>query len=335
MLVVSLFLTACGGTNNDVPETDDVNANVPDTNTDSTGIKDEVVTMAIISTWDTLNIYNTSGNYGNAVADQMFERLVFRTHDGKILPRLADSWEMSDDNTSMVFNLNKDALWHDGEQVTANDIVFTCKAMTDIEVDNYYRSAFNVLEGTDSDGIAIASGEIGVEQVDEHTVKFTFKEAKDPDSILNAFLSFLYILPEHILGDDYTRINDVEFWESPIGAGPFKYVNDIAGETLELEAFTDYYQGSPDFKTLVIRVVPASNLAAGLINGDIDVVAMGSIPLSDWETIKNTEGIVSASVEDYAYQYMLFNLSESNDTFQDPKVRNAFDKAINKKTYNR
>ena len=42
-----------------------------------------------------------------------------------------------------------------------------------------------------------------------------------------------------------------------------------------------------------------------LLNGDIDVVAMGSIPLSDWETIKNSDQVVAASVEDYSYQYML------------------------------
>ena len=91
---------------------------------------DEIVTMAITASWDTLNIYNTSGNYGNAVADQMFERLVTRTHDGEVLPRLAESWEMSEDNRSMTFKLAENALWHDGEKVTADDIVFTCKAMT-------------------------------------------------------------------------------------------------------------------------------------------------------------------------------------------------------------
>lgn len=57
---------------------------------------------------------------------------------------------------------------------------------------------------------------------------------------------------------------------------------------------------------------------------------MGSIPLSDWETIKNSDQVVAASVEDYSYQYMQFNLSDGNQTFQDPKVRNAIDMAINK-----
>lgn len=297
----------------------------------TSGPKDEVVTMAIISSWDTLNIYNTSGNYGNAVADHMFERLVTRNHDGEILPRLAESWETADDYKSMTFKLSDKALWHDGEKVTAEDIVFTCKAMTSPLVDNYYRSAFNVLSGTDDDGVAEDTGALGAEAVDDHTVKFTFKTEKDPDSVLNAFLSFLYVLPQHVLDTgDYASINTPSFWTAPVGCGPFKYVRDTAGESLEMEAFTDYYQGCPDFKTLVVRVVPASNLTAGLLNGDIDVVAMGSIPLSDWETIKNSDQLVAASVEDYSYQYMQFNLSADKKDFQDPKVRNAIDMAINK-----
>ncbi|QQZ60764.1 hypothetical protein JI735_30645 [Paenibacillus sonchi] len=293
------------------------------------GAASGIVTMAIISTWDTLNIYNTSGNYGNAVADQLFERLVFREHNGNVVPRLAKSWAMADDNLSMTFELADNVTWHDGEKLTAKDIVFTVQAMTTPAVNNYYRSAFNVLAGTDADGIAQDPAKVGVEAVSDTSVKFTFKEPKAEETILNAFLSFLYVLPEHILGQgDPASINTSGFWNAPVGAGPFKFVKQTAGESLQLEAFPDYYQGSPGFKTLVVRVVPAANLTAGLINGDIDVVAMGSIPLSDWDTVKNNQNIVASSIPDYSYQYMLFNLSK--DTFQDSNVRTAFDKAINK-----
>ena len=63
--------------------------------------------------------------------------------------------------------------------------------MTSELVDNYYRSAFNVLKGTNDDGIAENPESLGVEAEGDYTVKFTFKTEKDPDSVLNAFLSFL------------------------------------------------------------------------------------------------------------------------------------------------
>lgn len=319
--LVFILLSACGQDNDTKDESE---GSLKNKNSDA-------VTMAVISTWDTLNIYNTSGNYGNAVADQLFERFVYRTHDGEVEPRLAQSWEMSDDSKSMTFHLADDVQWHDGEELTTDDVVFTVKAMTDESVDNYYRSEFAVLAGTDENGVAENADDVGVTAVDEKTVTFEFKEPLDENRILHSFLSFLYILPQHILDEgDYESINSSDFWNSPVGAGPFKFVKEDSGTSLELEAFEDYYQGKPNFKTLVVRVVPAENLTAGLINGDIDVVAMGSIPLADWESIKEAENVVAAPVEDYTYQYMLFNLSESNDAFQDANVRNAFDMAINK-----
>ena len=94
-LAASMLIGGCSGqkVESKTEESSAKGKTFDETQTDEKG--DEIVTMAITASWDTLNIYNTSGNYGNAVADQMFERLVTRTHDGEVLPRLAESWEMS------------------------------------------------------------------------------------------------------------------------------------------------------------------------------------------------------------------------------------------------
>ena len=329
-LALSLVLTGCGNSSGSAQSSASSSGNTSQSQTAS-GPKDEVVTMAIISTWNTLNIYNTSGNYGNCVADQMFERLVTCTHDGEYLPRLADSWEMSDDHMSMTFHLNQNATWHDGEPVTADDVVFTLKAVTSEKMDNYYRSKFVCVGGTNSDGICADPSQLQVEAVDEYTVKIGLSTPKDEQTVLSILCSFLYVLPQHILDTgDYSSINDSDFWSAPVGAGPFQFVRETAGEQLELTAYEDYYLGCPDFKTFVIKVVPAASLTAGLLNGDIDVVGAGSIPLSDWETVKSSDNLVAQSITSYSYQYMQFNLSEGNDTFQDAAVRTAFDKAIDK-----
>ena len=329
-LAFSLVLTGCGNSSGSAQSSASSSGNTSQSETAS-GPKDEVVTMAIISTWNTLNIYNTSGNYGNCVADQMFERLVTCTHDGEYLPRLADSWEMSDDHMSMTFHLNQNATWHDGEPVTADDVVFTLKAVTSEKMDNYYRSKFVCVGGTNSDGICADPSQLQVEAVDEYTVKIGLSTPKDEQTVLSILCSFLYVLPQHILDTgDYSSINDSDFWSAPVGAGPFQFVRETAGEQLELTAYEDYYLGCPDFKTFVIKVVPAASLTAGLLNGDIDVVGAGSIPLSDWETVKSSDNLVAQSITSYSYQYMQFNLSEGNDNFQDAAVRTAFDKAIDK-----
>ena len=333
IMVLSMVLSGCGGGTSTPASSgsDSASASSAASGAPASGPKDEVVTMAIISTWNTLNIYNTSGNYGHCVADQMFERLVSCTHDGEYLPRLATGWEMAEDNMSMTFTLNQDAKWHDGEPLTADDVVFTLKAVTNEKMDNYYRSKFVSVGGTDENGICANPDDLQVEAIDKYTVKIGFSSPKDEQTILSTLCSFLYILPQHILDTgDYSSINSSDFWSKPVGAGPFKYVKDTAGEQLEMTANEDYYLGCPDFKTLVIKVVPAASLTAGLLNGDIDVVGAGSIPLADWETIKASDNLVANAITTYSYQYMEFNLSDNNDAFQDPAVRIAFDKAINK-----
>lgn len=331
VMVLALALTGCGGSKSPSPAAPSAGSTSQNQAAESSGLKDEVVTMAIISTWNTLNIYNTSGNYGHCVADQLFERMVSCTHDGEYLPRLADSWEMSEDHTSMTFHMNKNAKWHDGEPLTADDVVFTLKAVTSEKMDNYYRSKFVCLAGTDDNGICASPDDLQVEAIDDYTVKVGLKTPKDEQTVLSTLCSFFYVLPQHILDTgDYSDINSSDFWTSPVGAGPFKYVKDIAGEQLEMTANEDYYLGCPDFKTFVIKVVPATSLTAGLLNGEIDVVGAGSIPLSDWGTIESSDNLVAESIPSYAYQYMEFNLSDGNDAFQDAAVRIAFDKAIDK-----
>ena len=331
VMVLALALTGCGGSKSPSPPAPPSGSTSQNQAAQSSGPNAEVVTMAIISTWNTLNIYNTPGNYGHCVADKLFERMVSCTHDGEYLPRLADSWEMSEDHTSMTFHMNKNAKWHDGEPLTADDVVFTLKAVTSEKMDNYYRSKFVCLAGTDDNGICASPDDLQVEAIDDYTVKVGLKTPKDEQTVLSTLCSFFYVLPQHILDTgDYSDINSSDFWTSPVGAGPFKYVKDIAGEQLEMTANEDYYLGCPDFKTFVIKVVPATSLTAGLLNGEIDVVGASSIPLSDWGTIESSDNLVAESIPSYAYQYMEFNLSDGNDAFQDAAVRIAFDKAIDK-----
>lgn len=152
LLAAMTALSGCGGSGTTTTQTEgktETTAAAEKTGTETAqkGPKDEVVTMAVISSGhiEYLQYVRKLRKRGSR---QLFERLVTRTHDGVIEPRLATEWQIADDNKSMTFKLAENALWHDGEKLTANDIVFTCKAMTNPDVDNYYRSAFNVLAGT-------------------------------------------------------------------------------------------------------------------------------------------------------------------------------------------
>ena len=90
----------------------------------------KIVTMALDQTWNSLNPFASTANVGDTVCEQMFDHLVARGMGGVIYPRLAESWEMNEDSTAITFHLNPKAKWHDGEPVTADDVVFTCRMIT-------------------------------------------------------------------------------------------------------------------------------------------------------------------------------------------------------------
>jgi peptide/nickel transport system substrate-binding protein len=323
-ILIAAALIGCGNSNTTTPA---------ETGTSGSGepAKHDVVTMAMTSAADTLNPYNISGNYGDVIFDQIFDHLVYVTMDGKFLPRLADSWEMSDDYTVATFKLNKNVKWHDGEPFTAEDLVFTAQLVTNKDVISNRRNYFSSVAGTDDNGVAEDPSKVGFVAVDPHTLEIHFKTPTD----INAFLALdstrIYALPKHLLKDaDPAKLDADPFFQKPIGTGCFIFDKQVAGERYELTANEDYFLGAPNFNKLVIRVMDAASIVPGLMSGEIDLTsAQGEVPLDDWTLIQDADGIKPAGVQSYGYQYMTINCSK--EYFKDARVRRAFSMAINRK----
>ena len=294
---------------------------------------EKVVTMAVSSTWETLMPFNTSSNYGDIIFDQLYDRLVLNRGDGTNEPRLASSWEVADDKKSITFTINEDATWHDGEPVTAEDVAFTAQLVSDPAINSSKRSFLSYFEGVDDSGAELSEDSIGVEVLDGNKVKFNLKQPMDPDIILGVFNKNFFVLPKHILADKTVEeINGPDLWEAPIGSGPFKFGSSIAGEEIQLLCNENYYLGKPDFNKLVIRVLQSANLVAGLMSGDIDILAgsgLAAIPLEDWDTAKAQENLNCVSIENYSYQYMVYNTQRE---YMTAEVRRAIDMAIDRQT---
>lgn len=294
-------------------------------------VKHDVVTMVMTSAADTLNPYNISGNYGDVIFDQIFDHLVYVTASGEVLPRLADSWEMSSDYKVATFHLNKNVKWHDGEPFTADDVVFTAQLITNKDVVSNRRSYFSSIEGTDENGVAAEPSKIGVVAVDPYTLEIHFKTPTDINAFLQLDSTRIYILPKHLLKDaDPAHLDADPYFQKPVGTGCCIFDKQVPGERYELTANKDYFLGTPNFNKMVIRVMDAASIVPGLMSGEVDLTsAQGEVPISDWPLLKDAKGIVPASVKSYGYQYMTINCSK--EYFKDARVRRAFSMAINRK----
>ena len=290
---------------------------------------EKTVTMAIISGGDTFNPLAADTNGDDYMQLLIWDRPFITKLDGTIEPHLCDSYEMVDGKT-MRMHINQEAMWTDGEPVTSEDFVWTAQAMTNKDIAAPRSFIMKYLDGTDESGIETGDQSVKVTAVDDKTVDFFFKEEIDPEMFIQMFnLNFL-TLPSHCFeGVAFADVNASEFWDNPIGNGPCIYKSMVQDERIEFTANKDYYMGTPDFDNFVIRIVPAENLLAGLMAGEIDLVAGGSnnLPTADWELAQAQENLVCESAVGPGYYNLCINQQRDYLT---PEVCRAIEMAIDK-----
>ncbi len=286
----------------------------------------KVITTAMVSAWDSLIPFDTTSSYSDFVADIIFDKMVYLKADGTYIPRLAESWEMSDDNMVLTFHIDKNAKWHDGEPVTAQDVVFTSLLYSAPSLATARTNQFNEFAG-----FGEGDDTLQVKAIDDYTVQYTLKKPTNIDFLLFTKFRDVYILPYHLLGQlPYSEVRTSDYWKSPIGSGPGKYENQISGERIQFSANKDYHLKTPQWDRLELRVVTSQNLLSGLINGEIDVLGGGniaSLQLSDWKMAKDNNEIICLSTPSVSYQYMAIN--NARDYMTRP-VRQAINYAINR-----
>jgi len=203
----------------------------------------------------------------SAVSDRLLTKLLFSglyayDNNGELQSDIAKDFERSDDGKQYTISLREDVFWHDGEQLTADDVVFTINIAKDVN----YDTVVNALR--------VAWRDVTVEKKDEFTVVFTLD--KNRGDFLH--LLTLGILPQHIWKDiSPVQFQLAEFNIKPIGVGPYVYVKHDFGadgliDSYSLSAHKEYHHGEPLISKVVMQVFPDRVLAAeayqnGLVSG--------------------------------------------------------------------
>lgn len=224
---------------------------------------------------------------------------------------LAESWEVSEDGLTWTFKLHEGVKWHDGEELTAEDVVYTFTTIQTSEEDIApFRPRF------------LQNGEpILFEAVDTYTVQATLTE---PNASFFTDIS-VPIVPQHVLeGQD---LREGPFNREPVGTGPFKVTEWNTGESITLEANEDYFRGRPCLDRLIFRIIPdEQSQVAALQTGEVDFIPnVPGASVSIFESDPNYQLVVAESDSLY---HMFLNLSL--EQFQDPKVRQALMIAIDR-----
>lgn len=241
----------------------------------------------------------------------IFSGLTRLDENGLVVPDLAERWEIGDGGRSYLFHLRSDIRWHDRTPFTADDVVFTIKAIQSPDFQG-------------SPEVADLWRNVAVEQAGDYSVKFTLKEPFAP------FLEYttVGVLPRHLhAGAVGKAMTSSPYNLRPVGTGPFK-VTRISAEGITLEPHVDYYGPAPYLAQLRFRFYPdyASALAA-LEKGDVD--GLPYLDPRDAARLESNEKLVVYSAPDYLRYAILF-LNNSNPVFRDKVVRQAVAHAIDK-----
>ena len=287
-----------------------------------------IINAALGSAWADLIPYNAaSGGYiTSAIHGMLYERLFYVAQDGTITPRGADSWEIADDAKSIVFHLNHDVCWDDGEPVTAQDYVFAAKMITSPDCPANQRSPYSLITGCDGSGYS-EGGEIGAEAVDDYTLKYTFKDIIAEDVTFPSYLYIIMPLPEHLLADvapaDYLT---QDLWNHPVSCGPLSFESMIAGSDLVLNANKNYHMGAPKFSQLHFQVMATTNQASAMISGDIDF-CYPNMTADDIEVMETADNLIVKRAEVPTLPYYL---CVNQLVFNDYRINKALSLAIDR-----
>ena len=239
----------------------------------------------------------------NLVSDQVFDRLIESNGDGTFTPKLATEWEYDANGKDIVFTLREGVKFHNGEPMTAEDVVFSFNTVIN---GAYATTATSPMDH--------------MEKVDDTHVKLVFALPYGP-ALEAVATSYMCVFPQA-----YYEQDPDGFLRNPIGTGAYEFVEWVSGDHISLTRNEDYFEGPASIKNVTYRVYLDSSVAAiALENGEIDVLTN---PMqTDRGNLMNRDDLVYEETESAMVTWAFFNCE---GRFADQRLREAFHYAIDR-----
>lgn len=275
------------------------------------GAEMERFTLGLPGDAKTLDPQQAVDTFSFVVTKHINEPLV--TVDGatkELVPVLAERWEILDAQT-YKFYLKKGVRFHNGEELTAEDVVFSLTRAT---------SKDSVHAGSRGKYIDPE----GFEILDKHTV---IVRTKGP---VGGWLGSMKHPYANIYSKKAVESLGSEYFRNPVGTGPFKFKSWAKGEKIELERFEDYHGKKANFKEFDILVLPDdSSRVIALETGKVDMIY--AVPPSEVERLESSSKVKVVKAPGLGLIYLGMNTKKK--PFDDPRVRMAIEYAVNREAY--
>lgn len=232
--------------------------------------------------------------------------LQFDPRDGSPRAGLAETWTVSSDARTFDFHLRANVTWHDGQALTADDVVFTLATLSNPKTRVTPLTDFGPLDQ--------------ITTVNAQTVRVTFKS---PDCAALANLGAVKILPKHILDKaNLAQLTPPQL----IGSGPLKLVEYQSGDAFVLTRNENYWQGAPHIQDWTLKIFPNASAQA-------DAFAKGTTEVIEYDIARGIEPGEANGARIYSYpSNSFYGLAISNTVpaLNDVRVRQALSAAIDR-----
>ncbi len=289
MILLACFLcaalTGCGGGSAEKPTEDRKTTN-------------EIVVGIAQDLDDSLDPHKTVKAGTREVMFNVFEGLVKPAPNGDLIPAVAETYKVSEDRLTYTFTLREGVKYHNGDTVTAEDVVYSIERCAAAEETGIVQvEAFSVIQS--------------ITALDEGTVEIVISEPS------NEFLTYLTTA---VLPADYAEQDT-----APIGTGPFKFVSRTAQDSVVLEKFDEYWGTPAKLDKVTLKIVEnADSLMLSLQSGAIDLCGH----LTSTQVAQLGDGF-DVAVDTMKLVQALY-LNNAVEPFDDVRVRQALCHAVDK-----
>jgi peptide/nickel transport system substrate-binding protein len=262
-----------------------------------------------------LNPSEIKNGNGDIFADEMlYTGLVRLDPEGgtKIVPALAESWEVSPDGKTYTFKLRSGLKFSDGSPITAEDVVFSLERFGNPEVNTVFAT--------------FTAGWKNAEIVNKRTVRANLTEP------IAAFLYNIAIVPGFVVPKAPLEKEGEAFWKHPIGSGPFRLKEFVNGSHITLEKNPYFWEKErPYLDSVRFNFATESNSRVLALKSGEAQMADG-IPYTQIESLEGEPDLTVQKVEVPAW--LGFSLNHKQPEFDDLNVRKAMQYAIDRELIN-
>lgn len=228
-------------------------------------------------------------------------------------PSLAQEYTVADDFTSVNFVLREGLTFHDGSALTTEDVKFS--------FENYSGSGASTMQDMIKD----------IELIDDRSITFNF---------VAPFLDFMLLYGSTATGagwivpsDYYTEVGPEGFLENPIGAGPFKFVENQDNVKIVYEAFENYWRKNPGVQTLNFNAITDSATRyAGVSTGELDLANVMTGDLL--QTVIDDPNVELVPTTSVPFWIEFIGYQDPDSPFNDVRVREAVTLALDRDSIN-